>query len=232
MQELMQKARKTANLTQEQAAKKMFMAKRAYQALEYGEKEMTPDEALKLSKTFDCPVLAMIYCRKKCAIGAAYGFAILNNVDLSIPGILLKLWQEYRKAGEALEKMGCLVINKRSREDFGENERGELEKCLHRLLNLEHNIEILKARLIQLKWLDLRRLVSEHNSKCYQRGYVVDGRQGHAVNFQPLHGGEKDFYERRDSNNDAVLRVEESIVLYRNKPGFPQMVEGTETHLH
>lgn len=253
MQEFMQGARKTAGFTQEEAAKKMFMARRAYQALEYGEKEMTPQEALKLSKVFDCPALAQAYCRRKCAIGTTYGFAILDNVDLSIPGILLKLWQEFGEAEKTLAVMGCLVVNKRSREDFAESELQGLKKCLHRLLNLEHNIEILKAQLMQLKWIDLRQLIAEHNSKCRQRGYVVgSGRMGYAadsrqrgynsagfqngqnrdLNEQAQQAGEGSYYERRNGKDDATLRVEENGEFYRQKSGFQSVVEGAEKYMH
>lgn len=220
MQDILQKARKAAGLTQEQAAKQMFMAKRAYQALEYGEKLITQDEALKLAKVFACPALAMVYCRKGCAIGKVCRYEVLNCVDQSIPGILLKLHQEYREAERALEEMSYLVVNKRFWDDFSEGERGRLEECLHRLLNLEHSIEILKVQLDHLGWLNLWQLIREHNFKCYERGYVV--------NLQDRQQGKKNLYER--GNADGASRVEESFMFYRQEQGFSQVAGCAKVH--
>ena len=141
-----------------------------------------------------------------------------------IPGILLKLQQEFREAEEALTKMGALCVNKRRREDFGERELREMEESLHRLLNLEHNIEVLKLQLACLKWLDLRRLISEHNTKCYCRGYV----RGQAAGAYAHGEEEKDLYRRGDES--AKAQVKESFELYWQKPGFPPLAEGAEMH--
>ncbi len=170
MQELIQKARKAAGLTQEQVAKKMFMAKRAYQALEYGEKDMTPDEALKLSMVFNCPALTMVYCRKKCAVGRRYCYDVLNNVDLNPMAILAKYRQEEREANEALERLAELMLNKRCEKDCTDAELQEIWRWSLEMLDLEHVIETLKLRLWD--FLDVAALVREHNLKCLEMRYV------------------------------------------------------------
>lgn len=170
MQELIQKARKAAGMTQEQAAQKMFMAKRAYQALEYGEKDMTPDEALKLSRVLDCPTLTMVYCRKKCAVGKRYCYDVLNNVDLSPMAILAKYRQEEREANEALERLAGLMLNKHSGRDCTETELKEIWRWSLEMLDLEHVVETLKLRLWD--FLDVAALIREHNLKCLEMRYV------------------------------------------------------------
>lgn len=170
MQELIQKARKSAGLTQEQAAKKMFMAKRAYQYLEYGERDMSPDEVLKLSRVLNCPQLTAVYCRKNCAVGKRYCYDVLNNVDLSPMAILAKYRQEEREANEALERLAELMLNKRCEKDCTKEELQEIWRWSLEMLDLEHVIETLKLRLWD--FLDVAALVREHNLKCLEMRYV------------------------------------------------------------
>lgn len=170
MQDLIQGARKRAGLTQEQAAKKMFMTKRSYQAIEYEEKEMSPDEVLRLSKVLNCPALTMVYCRKKCAVGKRYCYDVLNNVDLSPIAILAKMRQEKQEAAEALEKMAEIMLNKRSAEDCSELELKELHRWSLEMLDVEHVIETLKLRLWD--FMDVSELVRDHNLKCLEKHYV------------------------------------------------------------
>ena len=216
----LQKARENAGFSRREAGKRLALHPKSIEAYEYGRVIPPPEVVLAMGELYGEPELSGRYCRMNCAIGSAYSFEILNNVDLSITGILLKLRREYREAGDALEKIDTLILNKRCREDFSEGERKELGKCLHRLLNLEHNIEVLKIRLSCLKWLDLRRLVGEHNSKCYRRGYISSAWQE----------GENETItgERRDKN--AGTLVKESIMFYRQEPGFPQVAGLAEIH--
>ena len=111
MQVLIQQARKRAGMTQEQTAKAMFVGLRQYQRFEYGEQEMTPDEALRLSKILDFPTFTMAYCRRACTIGKRYCFELLNNVDLSPTGVLTKYRQEEREANEALQHLSEILLN-------------------------------------------------------------------------------------------------------------------------
>ena len=170
MKEIIQQARKKASLTQEQTARQMFMATRQYQRIEYGEQEMTPEQALRLADIFSCHALTMIYCRKHCAIGKKYCFELLNNVDLSPMAILSKYRQEEREAHEALERLAELMLNKHGRDDCSEGELRELHRWALEMLDLEHVIETLKLRLWD--FLDVGELVKEHNRKCLEKRYV------------------------------------------------------------
>lgn len=216
----LKQAREKAGLSRREAGTKLALHPKSIEAYEYGRVVPPPEVVMAMGELYGAPELSARYCRLHCAIGAAFGYEILNNVDLGIPGILLKLQQEFREAEEALAKMSSLCVNKRRREDFREHEVRELGESLHRLLNLEHNIEVLKLQLAGLKWLDLRRLISEHNTKCYYRGYVV-GTYAHREE-------EKDLYRRGDESVGA--QVKESFGLYWQKPGFPRLADSAEIH--
>lgn len=170
MQALIQQARKRAGKTQEQTSRAMFMGLRQYQRLEYGEQDMTPDEALKLSKVLDCPTLTMVYCKKSCSIGKRYCFDLLNNVDLSPTAILTKYRQEEREANEALEHLSEIMLNKTNREDCTDEELKLLWRWALEMLDLEHVIETLKMQLWD--FLDVAALIREHNMKCHDKRYV------------------------------------------------------------
>lgn len=174
MREVIQGARKKAGLTQEQVAKQMFLGVRQYQRLEYGEQEMTPEEALRLGDALECRQITMVYCAKMCAIGRRYCYHVLNNVDLSPTAILTKYRQEEREAHEALENMAVLFLNKRGKDDCTDSELQELHRWSLEMLDLEHVIETLKIRLWD--FLDVTKLVQEHNTKCIEKRYY-DPRQ-------------------------------------------------------
>lgn len=169
MKEVIQGARKQAGLTQEQAARKMFLGIRQYQRLEYGEQEMSAEEAVRLGDVLECRQLTMVYCAKKCAIGQRYCYKVLNNVDLSPVAILAKYRQEEREAHGALERMAEIMLNKRSATDCTEEELRELWACSLEALDLEHVVETLKLRLWD--FLDVRKLVETHNRKCAEKRY-------------------------------------------------------------
>jgi hypothetical protein len=63
-----------------------------------------------------------------------------------------------------------LTVNKNSRGCFTDIEWTEFVQCLQEFLDVEHNVECLKITLGQ--WCDVSELVSQHNSKCWQRGYI------------------------------------------------------------
>ena len=175
MRHIIQEARKEGGLTQADAAQRMFLGVRQYQRLEYGEQEMSPQEVVRLAEILNCHTLTMLYCRNNCAVGRQYSYAVLNNVDRSPQNILLKLYQVYQDAGEAIRCLLSTVINKQERSDFTDGEGQGLTRAMHDLFDLEHTIETLKIELGERQWCDIPQLVSEHNSKCYDRGYVTHG---------------------------------------------------------
>lgn len=165
-------ARKEAGYSQPELAREMHLSLRAYQYLEYGERELTPEQALQLSRILCRPELTMVYCRQNCTIGRAYCYDVLNNVDLSPMAILAKYRQESREAQDALETLSELMLNKHSRHDCTEREMAEIRRQAHELLDLEHVIETLKLRLWD--FLDVSALIDEHNQKCYDRRYYCN----------------------------------------------------------
>lgn len=170
MQDLIQGARKRAGLTQEQAAKKMFMTKRSYQAVEYEEREMSPEEVLRVSKVLNCPQLTMVYCKKNCAIGRRYCYSILNNVDLNPTAILTKYRQESKEAAEALDMLADVMLNKKDKDDCTEEELKQIWRWALEMLDEEHVIETFKMEL--WKFIDVAALIREHELKCLEKRYV------------------------------------------------------------
>lgn len=169
MRTLIAEGRKEAGLTQAETARRMHLSLRAFQALEYEEQPITPQQALQLSRVLNRPELTMIYCRQNCPIGQAYCYDILNNVDLSPMAILTKYRQESREAQEALDELCDLMINKRGASDCTSGELAQIRRHAHELLDQEHVIESLKIRL--WAFLDVGELVREHNQKCMDKQY-------------------------------------------------------------
>lgn len=169
MHTLLAVARKEAGYTQSELARKMHMSYRSYQNLEYGDQRVTPEQAVKLSQLLGAPGLTQVYCRRECAIGQNYCYEVLNNVDLSPMAILAKYRQEEQEAHEALENMSLLMINKATGADCSKEELAELHRWALELLDLEHVIETLKLRL--WNFLDVGKLIAEHNRKCSEKKY-------------------------------------------------------------
>lgn len=170
MKELIKQARLAKGLTQEQIAKGMYMTVRNYQSIEYGNHQMNPEQAVRLGDVLECPQITMAYCRRECEVGRKYCYDLLNNVDLSPMAILTKYRMEDHEAHEALEHMMVLMLNKRGREDCSEAELAELWRWSLEMLDLEHVIETLKLRLWD--FLDVAKLIRDHNLKCLEKHYV------------------------------------------------------------
>jgi len=162
--------RKNAKLSIEEAAFQLHIAPRTLCKYEAGESLPRPETAKAMGEVYKTPSLTMLYCRKECAIGRAYCYEVLNNVDLSPIAILTKYRQEEREAHEALKNLAELMLNKHGREDCTEEELRELRRWTLEMLDLEHVIETLKLRLWD--FLDVADLVNEHNQKCLEKRYV------------------------------------------------------------
>lgn len=169
MKTLIHQARTAKGMTQEEVARRLYVTKRTYQNIEYGQ-DIDPQTAVRLAEVLDCPALTMVYCRKGCAIGKKYCFEVLNNVDLSPMAILAKYRQEEHEAHEALEHMMVLMLNKRGAGDCTEAELAELQRWALEMLDLEHVIETLKLRLWE--FIDVAKLIKTHNEKCLEKRYV------------------------------------------------------------
>ncbi len=165
-------ARVETGLSRRAAGEALALHPKSIEAYESGRLAPAPAVVMAMAKLYARPYLNQRYCRRVCAIGAAYSYEYLNKVDRSIQNILLKLYQEHREAGEAIQRLLITFINKQQASDFTDGEQGGFERDLHELLDLEHTIETLKMELGERQWCDIPKLVSEHNSKCYARGYV------------------------------------------------------------
>lgn len=161
-------ARKEAGYSQPELARKMHLSLRAYQYLEYGQRAMTPEQALQLARILNRPELTMVYCRQ-CPIGEATGYTLLNNVDLSPVSILAKYRKEAHEAHQAVEDLFDLLLNKAGAEDCSEGELAAIKRNAKELLDVEHVIRLLRVRL--WRFVDMAELMREHHDKCLQRGY-------------------------------------------------------------
>lgn len=163
-------ARLKTGLTIEEAAARNYVSPRALINYEQDKTVPGPDVALQMSKVYKDPWLTQRYCKDCCAIGQAYSYEILDNVNLDPASVLLKLVGEMQEAQAVLTSMLCIAVNKNEKEDFKEGEWEEFVSYLHEFLDVEHNVEILKISLN--KWCDMADLIAEHNQKCKQRGYL------------------------------------------------------------
>jgi len=170
VQKVYTSARKDAGFSIEEAAYRVNVASRTLIKYEHGETIPGPDVVLAMSRVYKRPWMTQIYCKECCAIGQAYSYEVLNNVNLDPQNIMLKLIGEMNEAQTVLNKMLEIAVNKNSRSDFTEQEWDEFIDCLHEFLDVEHNIETLKIALNH--WCDISEEIQKHNKKCLERGYV------------------------------------------------------------
>lgn len=167
-------AREQAGMSREEAAFRMHLGTRTLAYYEAQERMPGPDVVLLMCRQYNQPDLTLRYCRECCPIGQTYGYETLNNIDASLPAVLLKLISELREAMEAADVLLELVVNKRSKADFTPEEWQRFMTAVSEFIDVEHNIEILKLALEGLtEKVDLvPELVSRHNQKCHDHGYV------------------------------------------------------------
>lgn len=138
---------------------------------ERGVRDPSPDMVMELSEIYGEPFMTQRYCKSNCAIGKAYSYEILDNLDLgNISNIALNLLQEHKESQDILLDVLGLIVNKESPEDFSDSEKDKLKECVHGLLDTEHWIEIFKIALG--KFLDVKEIIEEHNEKCVEKGYA------------------------------------------------------------
>lgn len=138
---------------------------------ERGVREPSASMVVELSEIYQEPFMTQRYCKYNCAIGAAYSYEILDNLDLkNVSNSALKLLEEHRESQEVLLDILSAIVNKESPDDFSDIEKERLKEYVHQLLDTEHSIEIFKISMS--KFLDMKELIREHNEKCIQRGYA------------------------------------------------------------
>lgn len=164
-------ARKKMGMSIEEASFQLHISAKTLQNYEHGASTPPPEVVLAMSKLYKEPWMTQLYCKQDCAIGHAYSYEVLDQVNLDIASILLKLVGEMREADEVLGRMLELAVNKNARADYTQAEWDEFLIKFHEFLDVEHNIEILKISLG--RWCDVSQLIAAHNKKCYERGYAT-----------------------------------------------------------
>lgn len=137
---------------------------------ERGVRDPSPGMVVELADIYKEPFLTQRYCKFNCAIGQAYSYDILDNIDTNLSSIALKLLEEHRESHELLEETLTLIVNKRKIEDFTTEEIRKLKFNVHELLDVEHTIEIFKIALN--KFINMEEMIAEHNQKCKNHGYI------------------------------------------------------------
>lgn len=165
-------AREQAGMSREEAAFRLHIGTRTLAYYEAGERAPGPDVVLEMSREYRLPDLTLKYCREYCSIGQVYSYESLDNVDTSLPAIILKLIEETEEAREMLNRLMKTVINKRTRKDYNESDWRELQEAVLEFIDVEHAIEVLKISLGNL--IDIPNLIAMHNQKCHDHGYVKE----------------------------------------------------------
>ena len=170
-----QTPRERLNLTRNDVAsllanKEISVSVESLGCYERGIRNPSPDMVVELAEIYGEPFLTQKYCKYNCAIGQAYSYEILDNIDLNISNIALKLLEEHRESHDVLAETLILITNKKSKEDFTEKEVEKLKFNVHELLDTEHTIEIFKIALN--KFINMKEMIEDHNEKCRQRGYI------------------------------------------------------------
>jgi DNA-binding XRE family transcriptional regulator len=165
-------ARNRTGLSIEVAAEKVHVATRTLCKIEAEDHIHEPAVALEMSRAYKAPEIVTHFCRRDCAIGQALAYEVLDHVDKSLPGVILKLASKMRASDAALSKIMYLAVNKTGQQDFSPEEWGDFDDAIQVFLDLEHNIGVLKEVLWKIT--DVSVLVAEHNRKCMDRGYCGD----------------------------------------------------------
>lgn len=169
---MLRDARRKANLSIEAAADELHIAARTLVNYESGASIPPPEVVLAMTRLYSDPWLAPHYCRHSCAIGQAYGYAVLDAAKTDPASVMLKLAEELTEAQGVLHQLLRLTVNRNSRADFRPEEWTGFAACLHEFLDVEHTIAVLKVSLGQ--WFDVADLVQEHNDKCVRHGYCTE----------------------------------------------------------
>lgn len=164
-------ARKALRMSREEAAAALHIGTKTLANYEDGKSIPPPEVVLEMSRLYGKPLLPHRYCRENCAIGKAYDYDILDNVNLDIANVLLKLVCELEEGRAVQDKLMALVVNKKDRRDFTDAEWREFVRCLQEYLDIEHTIEMLRYAISG--WCDSEELIAAHNRKCRDRGYVI-----------------------------------------------------------
>jgi len=165
-------ARKAAGLCIDEAAFRLHIASRTLCKYEAGENTPGPDVVLGMSREYRRPDMIQRYCRENCAIGRSHGYEVLNAIDTNPSAVLMKLMNKIDDSHQDLKVLARVLVNKRSRDDFTDDEWAYLSEAAQKLFDIEHNIAILRTVFFSLDQEGTAILVAVHNQKCWDKGYV------------------------------------------------------------
>jgi transcriptional regulator with XRE-family HTH domain len=160
--------------TQEKVANAIDVDPRMIAFYEAGERVPSPETIVKLAQVYDRPEMTEQYCRSYCAIGQAEHYEVLDLVDRSILAVVMKLDTKVPELAEALRDVKRLSINKRRRQDFTDFEWVAFMDAVQVLLDVEHDIRILRQELCHIT--NMQDQMSRHHQKCFERGYATPCR--------------------------------------------------------
>lgn len=163
-------ARKACGMSIEHASFSLNVAPRTLSIYEADERVPPPEVVLEMSKVYKDPSMTKCYCREQCAIGAAYSYAVLNNISLDPTSVAVKLLEEMNEANPILIPFVTSLVNKKTLSDFTQRERELFRDNLLQLMDVQRTMEILLICLGH--WMDTSELVALHDQKCRDRGYI------------------------------------------------------------
>lgn len=167
-------AREATGMSREEAAFRLHVGTRTLAYYEAQERLPGPDVVLEMCREYNQPDLTLRYCRECCPIGRTYSYEMLNNIDASLPAVIIKLISELREAMSAVDALLELTVNKRTKADFTEMEWAQFIDAVQEFLDVEHNIEVLKLAIegLTIEPTLVPELIAQHNQKCRDHGYV------------------------------------------------------------
>jgi prophage antirepressor-like protein len=98
----------------------------------------------------------------------------LDVVDMGLSAVVLKLISKMEEIHPNLFDIARITVNKHSIQDFTESEWIPFNQMVQKLLDIEHNIAILRVALEKMDGSEnkVAELVAQHNQKCWDKGYA------------------------------------------------------------
>jgi transcriptional regulator with XRE-family HTH domain len=161
--------RNGAGFSIESASEAIGVAPRTLSAYEAGDIIPDAEKAMKMSKAYGRPDLAQWHCRNACAIGRAYHYELLDGVSDDPLHMLEKLEEETEEMLDKIKQARRALINSQ-KTSWCDKTISTVTSWVREMFDVEHTIEKIKVEFGRI--LDMRTLVSEHNQKCLERGYI------------------------------------------------------------
>jgi transcriptional regulator with XRE-family HTH domain len=161
--------RNAACMTVERASEEVGVAPRTLAKYESGEIVPDAEKVFRMSQIYNDPELAHWYCRTHCAIGRAFNYEILNAVSDDPLHMLEKLEEETEEMLAKIKQARRALVNKDDEMHWCEKTIADVTVWLKEAFDVDHVIQKIKIKFGRV--LDIRKLISEHNKKCEERGY-------------------------------------------------------------